>query len=119
MPGGNRSIFVEANGCLELDSFSHELVLVIQEPDGLGVFTGCAHQGVLNMIQAVTKAFPGCPIKAAFGGFHLMAMPPFNFMSGSKDEVFRLENGYWNSRSIACTPATAPARMHFLSSNGR
>lgn len=89
-PRGNRSIFVKTDGNLELDSFSHELVLVIQEPDGLGVFTGCAHQGVLNMVQAVTEAFPGSPIKAVFGGFHLMAMPPFNFMSGSKEEVAQI-----------------------------
>lgn len=86
-PRGNRSIFVKTNGNLELDNFSHELVLVIQETDGLGVFTGCAHQGVLNMVDAVTTAFPGVPIKAVVGGMHFMAIPPFNFMSGSKEEV--------------------------------
>ncbi len=92
LPRGNRSIFVKANAGLELDRFAHELVLVIQESDGLAVFTGCAHQGVLNMIQSVTTAFPGRPIKAAFGGFHLMALPPFNFMSGSKEEVAQIGN---------------------------
>lgn len=90
MPRGNRSIFIKENGKLELDNFSHELVLVIEEADGLGVFTGCAHQGVLNMVQAVTHAFPGIPIKAVFGGMHFMAMPPFNFMSGSKEEVAQI-----------------------------
>jgi len=90
MPRGNRAIFVKTDGNLELDSFAHELVLVIQEPDGLGVFTGCAHQGILNMVQAVTKAFPGSAIKSVFGGFHLMAMPPFNFKSGSKEEVSQI-----------------------------
>jgi len=89
-PRGNRSIFVKVDGKLELDDFSHELILVLHETDGLGVFTGCAHQGVLNMVQAVTKVFPGSAIKAVFGGFHLMAMPPFNFMSGSKAEVAEL-----------------------------
>lgn len=90
MPRGNRAIFVKINGALEPDKFAHELVLVIQEPDGLGVFTGCAHQGILNMVQAVTMAIPGSPIKSVFGGFHLTAMPPLNFMSGSKEEVSQI-----------------------------
>ena len=89
-PRGNRSIFVKTNGRLEPDNFSHELVLVIQEPDGLGVFTGCAHQGVLNMVQAVTGAFPATPIKAVLGGMHFMALPPFNFMSDSKQAVAQI-----------------------------
>ena len=89
-PHGNRSIFVKANGQLEPDRFAHELVLVLQEADGLAVFTGCAHQGVLNMVQAVTKAFPGVPIKAVLGGMHFMAFPPFNFMAGSKQEVAQI-----------------------------
>ena len=89
-PHGNQSIFVKINGKLELDNFSHELVLVIQEDDGLGVFTGCAHQGVLNMVEAVTQALPVTPIKAVVGGMHFMAFPPFNFMSGSKEEVVQI-----------------------------
>jgi 7,8-dihydropterin-6-yl-methyl-4-(beta-D-ribofuranosyl)aminobenzene 5'-phosphate synthase len=87
LPRGNRYIFLESDGKLAPDDFGHELVLVLQDDGGLVVFTGCSHQGILNMVEAVTRAFPGAPIKAVFGGFHLVILPMFNFMAGSRKEV--------------------------------
>lgn len=90
IPKGNRSILIKSAEGLVPDNFSHELVLVIKENDGVVVFTGCGHQGILNMITSVEKSFPNVPIKAVFGGFHLMALPPFNFMSATQAEVKHL-----------------------------
>jgi len=87
LPRGNRYIFLASGGKLVPDDFGHELVLVLQDDDGLVVFTGCSHQGILNMVDAVTRAFPGTPIRAVFGGFHLVILPMFNFMAGSRKEV--------------------------------
>ena len=86
-PRGNRSLYVARNGERVHDDFAHELVMVLEEPGGLVVFTGCSHHGVLNMIAAVTQSYQGADIAAVFGGFHLVALPPFNFMSGSRREV--------------------------------
>jgi 7,8-dihydropterin-6-yl-methyl-4-(beta-D-ribofuranosyl)aminobenzene 5'-phosphate synthase len=71
-PRGNRHLFVKEGGTWSLDSFEHELILVIRERDGVVVFTGCSHSGILNMVDAVTRQFQGLPIKAVFGGFHLI-----------------------------------------------
>ena len=87
IPKGNRSILIKSAQGLVPDNFAHELVMVLKENDGVVVFTGCGHQGILNMIAAVKQSFPSVPIKAVFGGFHLMALPPFNFMSTTKTEV--------------------------------
>ena len=87
IPKGNRSILIKSAEGLEPDKFTHELVMVLKETDGLVMFTGCGHQGILNMITSVEKSFPDTLIKAVFGGFHLMALPPFNFMSGTKADV--------------------------------
>jgi len=83
----NRNLFLARGDQLLPDDFAHELVLVLQERDGLAVFTGCSHQGILNMVEAVIRAFPGSPIKAVFWGFHLVLLPTLNFMAGSREEV--------------------------------
>ena len=70
-----------------MDDFSHELMLVIREKDGLVIFSGCSHNGMLNMIDTVNKKFAGFPIKAVIGGFHLIGLPPFNSMGDSKAEI--------------------------------
>jgi hypothetical protein len=44
-------------------------------------------QGILNMVEAVTLAFPGSSLKAVFGGFHLVILPTLNFMAGSREEI--------------------------------
>ena len=55
------------------DTFEHELVTVLEGQEELVVLTGCAHNGVLNMVEAVRQALPGKPIRAVIGGFHLNA----------------------------------------------
>ncbi len=87
LPKGNRYLFVEKEGARHLDSFDHELVMVLRQEDGLVIFTSCSHRGILNMVDAVTEQFEGIPIKAVFGGFHLVSIPILNLMAGSKAEV--------------------------------
>jgi 7,8-dihydropterin-6-yl-methyl-4-(beta-D-ribofuranosyl)aminobenzene 5'-phosphate synthase len=86
-PRGNRRLFADSGGSLVPDPFDHELLMVVLEDDGMAVFTGCSHHGVLNLIDAAKEQFPGVPLKAVVGGFHLIGLPFFNSMAASRGEV--------------------------------
>ncbi|MFA5294634.1 MAG: MBL fold metallo-hydrolase [Methanoregulaceae archaeon] len=75
LPAGNRRLLVKRQNRYEKDPFSHELLLVIDEQDGIVVVTGCGHSGILNMLPAAQKRFPDKPLKAVIGGFHLAGNP--------------------------------------------
>jgi 7,8-dihydropterin-6-yl-methyl-4-(beta-D-ribofuranosyl)aminobenzene 5'-phosphate synthase len=70
-PSGDQRLKVRSGDRMTPDTFSHEMVTVLRGKGGLVILTGCAHNGVLNMIEAAGKAFPGQPIQAVIGGFHL------------------------------------------------
>ncbi len=89
-PRGNRFLYVEEGGELKPDPFDHEVVLVIEDGGSLVVFTGCSHNGVRNMVDEVVRRFPGKPVRALFGGFHLVGIPIINTMAESKAEVVGL-----------------------------
>lgn len=74
-PKGNAHLFSAKQDTLIRDSFNHELIMVIREPDGLVIFTGCAHNGIANIIETVTKQFNSEFIKGLIGGFHLTRVP--------------------------------------------
>jgi 7,8-dihydropterin-6-yl-methyl-4-(beta-D-ribofuranosyl)aminobenzene 5'-phosphate synthase len=86
-PPGNRRLFVERDGGLERDPFDHELMMVVHEGDGMVVFSGCSHHGILNMMDAAAAAFPDTTVTAVFGGFHLIGLPFYDSMGPSRTEV--------------------------------
>ncbi|MFC1495273.1 MBL fold metallo-hydrolase [Thermodesulfobacteriota bacterium] len=89
-PRGNKRLYMKKGSSFTLDNFSHEIVMAIKENGKLAVFTGCSHNGILNMIDTVAKEFKGIPIKTVIGGFHLVSTPPFNLMAGNRSEVEEL-----------------------------
>ena len=88
-PVGNKQLLSQENGSYVPDDFKHELILVIREQDELVVFTGCSHNGILNMIETVEKRFKGERIKMVFGGFHLMN-PATKKMTETHEEVIKI-----------------------------
>ena len=69
------------------DDFAHEIVMAVKEGGKLVIFTGCSHNGILNMVDTAASKFKGVPIKAVIGGLHLIGVPPLNFMGGTKSQV--------------------------------
>lgn len=56
------------------DLFEDEICLAAQMRDGLAVFCGCGHPGIVNMLTTVQSRL-GLPIRAVFGGAHLAHAP--------------------------------------------
>lgn len=48
-----------------------EQALAVKTNKGMSVITGCAHPGIVNMVQGVKERFPREKIYSVFGGFHL------------------------------------------------
>lgn len=48
-----------------------EQALIVKPFKNLTVITGCAHPGIVNIIQTVQRAFQSEKVTAAIGGFHL------------------------------------------------
>ncbi|CEA14601.1 MBL fold metallo-hydrolase [Methanobacterium formicicum] len=86
-PAGGKYLYVEKSNQLVPDDFSHEQMMVIQEEDGMVIFSGCSHHGVLNMVEAALDQFPNTPIKALFGGFHFIGLPFLNHTAESKENI--------------------------------
>jgi len=49
-----------------------EQAIVLKTKNGLSVITGCAHPGVLKMVEKVKSKFSSRPLYLVLGGFHLM-----------------------------------------------
>ncbi len=75
LPAGNQLLFEVSDSNLVQDKFSHELVMVLEKENGVVVFTGCSHNGILNILDTVVEHFPNTPILAVFGGLHIMIPP--------------------------------------------
>lgn len=74
--GEKAGMYVEDGGNRRRpDDFSHEQTLVMEAKAGLVVFSSCSHGGVMNILREVGEAFPGKPVRALIGGFHLYETP--------------------------------------------
>lgn len=74
-PSGNRYLLSKAGESFMLDDFAHEQNLILNE-DGKNVLvTGCAHNGIVNIIEHFRKEKNSTP-DYIIGGFHLQDEQP-------------------------------------------
>jgi 7,8-dihydropterin-6-yl-methyl-4-(beta-D-ribofuranosyl)aminobenzene 5'-phosphate synthase len=66
----NNTLFMESRDGLVNDTFEHEQNLIINENGILILIAGCAHNGIINILNHF-KELKGTLPKYVFGGFHL------------------------------------------------
>ncbi len=59
------------DGTLVQDYVPDDLSMVVDTPDGLVIILGCAHAGIINILEHVVSMLPGKKIHAVMGGTHL------------------------------------------------
>ena len=59
------------DGSVIEDNMDHEQLLVIREPEGLYVFSGCSHRGVIPAVRYARELFGGEKIAVLVAGMHL------------------------------------------------
>ena len=70
-PQGNRKLSKIENGQRYEDDFAHEQCLVITQNDRRTLLSGCAHNGILNILDRYYEIFGNTPY-AVLSGFHMM-----------------------------------------------
>jgi 7,8-dihydropterin-6-yl-methyl-4-(beta-D-ribofuranosyl)aminobenzene 5'-phosphate synthase len=56
----------------QADNVIDDQALIFKSEKGLIVISGCCHSGMVNTLEAVASLFPGIPLWAVVGGFHLL-----------------------------------------------
>lgn len=71
LPFTNKRLLMKENGELRRDDFVHEQYLVISAGDKKILISGCAHNGILSILDAFIEKY-GAEPDMVISGFHLM-----------------------------------------------
>ena len=71
------------------DDFNHEVVLTVRTTNGILVFSGCSHHGLLNILQAVKHNSKDEKVVAIIGGTHLLDSDDY-IQFETTDEIYRI-----------------------------
>ena len=71
LPFTNKRLLIKENGALRRDDFVHEQYLVISEGGRKILISGCAHNGILSILDAYKEMY-GAEPDVVISGFHLM-----------------------------------------------
>lgn len=105
---GEKPFRILQNGRFLPDTTEDEQLLVIRTSQGLAVFAGCAHPGILSCVEKVKKTFPGENLFSLLAGMHLRGCPQERVeetITGLK------EAGFTYLIPLHCTGTMAIARM--------
>ena len=86
LPFTNKRLLMKTGGELVRDDFRHEHFLVLTEGEKSVLMGGCAHNGILSIMDAYIEKYGKAP-GAVISGFHLMKKTPYR-----EDQVKEIED---------------------------
>ena len=69
-PLGNKELMIKKEGSFEQDEFAHEQYLVVETKNRKILISGCAHNGILNILEEYKKLY-GTEPDIVISGFHM------------------------------------------------
>lgn len=89
LPFTNNRLLIKQNGGYIRDDFVHEQFLVIKDGEKRVLISGCAHNGILSIMDAYIAKYGSAP-DAIISGFHLMVKREYT--DGELGEVRQIAN---------------------------
>jgi len=91
LPKANSLLFQTDGEVERLDDFRHEIALAVKTGEGVVLFSGCSHHGILNILRTVSHTFKDEKIIASIGGTHLPDND-WNSEFETTDEISKIAN---------------------------
>lgn len=97
------------DGEWQQDMLWDDMSVVVETEKGLVVILGCAHAGIINILNHVSKQMPGHPINTVLGGTHLGFADKVQFDKTVQSlEAFNIQH----IGTAHCTGQGNAARLH-------
>ncbi len=100
-PATNKRLFKDGNGSLVNDDFAHEQCLRISCGGKNVLFSGCAHNGVLNVLERYAQVYGGEP-DYVISGFHLSKKTEYIRDDISQMQLTAEAMNKYNTRFVTC-----------------
>jgi len=115
-PKGNRSLFLSKGDVEVIDDFSHEIVLTVSSQRGIVAFSGCSHNGILNVLSACSEYHGSTSIAACIGGTHLLDSTPDNHYenAGELEEITQRLTADYPAMTLVTGHCTGQKAMQLL-----
>lgn len=108
LPSSNKRILVRRGDYLQCDDFVHEQFLVIREGPKRVLMSGCAHSGILSIMDAFCDKY-GVEPDLVISGFHLMKKTDYTGDEIREIEEIAGELKKYSTRFITCHCTGLPA----------
>ena len=118
LPFTNRRLLVRGEDGYWPDDFSHEQYLVLREKGKMVLMSGCAHNGILNILEAFRGKYGKAP-ELVVSGFHLMKKSPYREEELREIEEIAKKLTEYPTRFITCHCTGEEAYRRMKSVMGR
>ncbi|MFO7970085.1 MAG: MBL fold metallo-hydrolase [Bacillota bacterium] len=95
-PTSNQTLYKKVNNKMMLDDFNHEQNLLINYNHKHFLFAGCAHKGIVNIINQAKNKIHNKNLHMVLGGFHLKSR--YEQFEESEENIKKIANQLDNKK---------------------